>query len=333
MSLPVLNIDLKLNLKRINALVKDDLDDFDRLISQRLGSDIRLVNEISRHIIDAKGKRIRPLVSLLASRAVTESPSNHVLAALIIELIHTATLLHDDVVDQSLLRRGKPTANAKFGPKPSVLVGDFLYSRSFQLMNEIENEQMMKIMSNTTNTIAEGEVLQFMSANNPKLTEEDYMQIIYRKTSALFEAATEISGVIQNQEKEICLALKKYGRHLGNAFQIIDDCLDYNSSETVLGKNIGDDLMEGKTTLPLIIAQQRGTAAENHLISEAIFNGDLTNLKSILLIIEATESIEYCIERATEETNHAIAELEALPSTKYKDGLIKLATLALGRSN
>jgi octaprenyl-diphosphate synthase len=320
-----------ISFKLIEHLLADDLERFNSLMTQRLGSDIQLVNQISQHIVSGGGKRLRPIVMMLTSKAVNPDSLKHILAALIIELIHTATLLHDDVVDNSILRRGQSTANIKFGPEASVLVGDFLYSRSFQLMIDLNDSRFIKLMSDATNTIAEGEVMQLMHSHNPDLDEPTYMQVIFRKTAALFEAAARGSGLINDQNEAICDALSGYGRHLGNAFQLIDDCLDYSADTEVLGKNIGDDLAEGKMTLPLIIAKRRGTAGERNLIREALTEGNSDNLKSICLIIQSTEALNYCYEIAEAETNKAVASLSLLGRSKYKTALEHLALDSLER--
>jgi octaprenyl-diphosphate synthase len=254
-----------------------------------------------------------------------------VAAAAIIEFIHTATLLHDDVVDSSGLRRGQQTANAVFGNQASVLVGDFLYSRAFQMMVELKELRILDVMANATNTIAEGEVLQLMNCNNPDITEADYMEVIYRKTAKLFEAGTRIGAILSQQPDEIEQALVSYGRHLGQAFQLVDDALDYDAKPEELGKNIGDDLAEGKPTLPLIYAMAHGSAAERHMIREAIETGGTRNLTSIQLAIESAGGLRYTAERAREEVEIAIKALAPLPASKFRDGLVDLAQFSIHR--
>jgi len=319
------------SLDALRALVSDDWADVNRTIVRRLGSDVALVNQVAHHIIHNGGKRLRPLAVLLAARACGEQGQGHVMAAAIIEFIHTATLLHDDVVDSSGLRRGRETANAVFGNQASVLVGDFLYSRAFQLMTELKELRVLDVMANATNTIAEGEVLQLMNCNNPDVGEADYMEVIYRKTAKLFEAGTRIGAILMHQDAAIEHALASYGRHLGQAFQLIDDALDYDANPEVLGKNIGDDLAEGKPTLPLIYAMAHGSAAERHMIREAIETGGTRNLTSIQLAIETSGGLRYTAERAREEVDLAIEALSPLPPSRFRDGLADLALFSIRR--
>lgn len=318
-------------LKQLRSLVEDDWEAVNRLIFRRLGSDVALVNQVAHHIIHHGGKRLRPLTVLLAARACLCESEDPIPAAAIIEFIHTATLLHDDVVDNSGLRRGQQTANSVFGNQASVLVGDFLYSRSFQMMVELREIRILDVLANATNTIAEGEVLQLMNCNNPDITERDYMEVIYRKTAKLFEAGAQLGAILAQQDEAIELALTNYGRHLGRAFQLVDDSLDYDAKPEELGKNIGDDLAEGKPTLPLIYAMNNGSAAERHLIREAIESGNTQNLRSIQLAIESSGGLRYTGERATEEARLAIDCLEALPPSRYRDGLQTLAEFAVSR--
>jgi len=319
------------SLDALRGLVGDDWADVNRTIVRRLGSDVALVNQVAHHIIHNGGKRLRPLAVLLAARACGGRDQNHVAAAAIIEFIHTATLLHDDVVDSSGLRRGQQTANAVFGNQASVLVGDFLYSRAFQMMVELKELRILDVMANATNTIAEGEVLQLMNCNNPDITEADYMEVIYRKTAKLFEAGTRIGAILAQQNDDIEQALVSYGRHLGQAFQLVDDALDYDAKPEELGKNIGDDLAEGKPTLPLIYAMAHGSAAERHMIREAIETGGTRNLTSIQLAIETAGGLRYTAERAREEVEVAIKALAPLPASKFRDGLVDLAQFAIHR--
>jgi octaprenyl-diphosphate synthase len=320
-----------MQLEEIRALVTDDLRSVDKTIVDRLASDVGLVNQISQYIVGGGGKRLRPLSVVLAARACGHSGDKHVPAAAIIEFIHTATLLHDDVVDSSGLRRGQETANAVFGNQASVLVGDFLYSRAFQMMVELKELRILDVLANATNTIAEGEVLQLMNCNNPDISEADYMEVIYRKTAKLFEAGTRIGAILAKESDDVEQALAAYGRHLGQAFQLVDDALDYDANPEVLGKNIGDDLAEGKPTLPLIYAMAHGTAAERHMIREAIETGGTRNLTSIQLAIETAGGLRYTAERARAEVELAIAALERLPPSKFRDALAELAQFAIQR--
>ena len=319
------------SLDALRATVGEDWADVNRVIVRRLGSDVALVNQVAHHIIHNGGKRLRPLAVLLAARACGCAGQNYVAAAAIIEFIHTATLLHDDVVDSSGLRRGQQTANALFGNQASVLVGDFLYSRAFQMMVELKELRILDVLANATNTIAEGEVLQLMNCNNPDTNEADYMEVIYRKTAKLFEAGTRIGAILAAQDETLEQALVSYGRHLGQAFQLVDDALDYDATPEEFGKNIGDDLAEGKPTLPLIYAMAHGSAAERHMIREAIETGGTRNLTSIQLAIETSGGLRYTAERARQEVDIAISALAPLPPSKFRDGLIGLAQFAINR--
>jgi octaprenyl-diphosphate synthase len=318
-------------LAALRKLVQTDWDDVNRLIYRRLGSDVALVNQVAHHIIHHGGKRLRPLTVLLAARACQCEADTPIPAAAIIEFIHTATLLHDDVVDNSGLRRGQETANSVFGNQASVLVGDFLYSRSFQMMVELKELRILEVLANATNTIAEGEVLQLMNCNNPDITEVDYMEVIYRKTAKLFEAGSRLGAILAARDDETEQALADYGRHLGRAFQLVDDALDYDAKPEELGKNIGDDLAEGKPTLPLIYAMNNGSAAERHMIREAIESGSTQNLRSIQLAIQTSGGLRYTAERAEAEAALAVEALEELPASSYRDGLKTLAEFAVRR--
>lgn len=318
------------SLDSLRELVTEDWEDVNRVIYRRLGSDVALVNQVAHHIIHHGGKRLRPLVVLLAARTCGIADRTHIGGAAIIEFIHTATLLHDDVVDNSDRRRGQRTANTLFGNQASVLVGDFLYSRAFQMMVEIRDLAVLDVLANATNTIAEGEVLQLMNCNNPDATETDYMEVIYRKTAKLFEAGARIGALLAGKPEHES-AFIAYGRHLGQAFQLVDDALDYDASPEELGKNIGDDLAEGKPTLPLIYAMDHGSAAERHMIREAIETGGTQNLRSIQIAIESTGGLRYTTECAAEEAQKAIDALASLPRCKYRDGLVMLARFAVDR--
>jgi octaprenyl-diphosphate synthase len=318
------------SLETLRQLVAEDWMAVNRLVVQRLGSDVALVNQVAHHIIHSGGKRLRPLTVLLAAKASGYDGDSHIPAAAIVEFIHTATLLHDDVVDASGLRRGQETANALFGNQASVLVGDFLYSRSFQMMVELGEIRILDVLADATNTIAEGEVLQLMNCNNPDITEADYLEVIYRKTAKLFEAGTRIGAILAGEttsEQPLIL----YGRHLGQAFQLVDDALDYGATTQELGKNIGDDLAEGKPTLPLIYAMKNGSAAERHMIREAIETGGTQNLTSIQLAIETSGGLRYTAERAQQEAELAIRALDDLADTPFKGALRRLAEFSVRR--
>ncbi|MET0281220.1 MAG: polyprenyl synthetase family protein [Steroidobacteraceae bacterium] len=329
-----------MTLEEIRGLVGADLQAVDEVIRTRLDSSVPLVGAVAEHIVAGGGKRLRPLIVLLAARAAAGGqplPGNsHLQAAALIEFIHTATLLHDDVVDHSSMRRGRETANALFGNEASVLVGDFVYSRAFQMMAAIGVQRVMEIMAEATNVIAEGEVLQLMNAQDPDTTEERYLEVIHRKTAKLFEAGAEVAAVLAGAPVEVQRALRAYGRFLGTAFQLIDDVLDYRSDPSSRGKNLGEDLAEGKMTLPLIHALRHGGSAEQELIRAAIASaGDADaptpDLARIIACIDATGGIEYTRERALEESRAAAAVLAPVPPSPYRDALAALAEAAVGR--
>ena len=320
-----------MNIAEIRAPVADDLQAVNALIRQQLRSDVALINQLAGYIIDSGGKRLRPITVLLAAHACGYAGSRHIDAAAIIEFIHTATLLHDDVVDESNLRRGRETANAIWGNQASVLVGDFLYSRSFQMMADIGSMRVMEIMADTTNTIAEGEVMQLLNCHDPDTTEERYMTVIHCKTAKLFEAAARLGAVLADRSPAEEQALARYGLHLGTAFQLIDDVLDYNASSAELGKNIGDDLAEGKPTLPLIHAMRHGTSEEVRIIREAIEQGGLEHIDIVTRTIESTGALDYTARLADEQAEQAIANLALLPQSPAKDALISLARFAVNR--
>ncbi len=313
------------------ALTRDDMQAVDRLISASLKSDVALVSQVSKYIVMSGGKRLRPVIVLLASRALGYEGDQHIRAAAIVEFIHTATLLHDDVVDSSARRRGQDSANMVFGNQASVLVGDFLYSRAFQMMVDIQSMRVMQILADATNTIAAGEVMQLMSVHDPDTTEESYRQVIYRKTARLFEAGAQIAAVLAERDQADENAMILYGQHLGTAFQLVDDALDFNASADELGKNLGDDLAEGKATLPLIYAMQEGTADEKALIRKAILDGGLDQLENIQAIIESTGALQYTAARAQEAADSAIAALVDIPDSDYKQALITIADLSVQR--
>ncbi len=313
------------------ALTRDDMQAVDRLISASLKSDVALVSQVSKYIVMSGGKRLRPVIVLLASRALGYAGDQHIRAAAIVEFIHTATLLHDDVVDSSARRRGQDSANMVFGNQASVLVGDFLYSRAFQMMVDIQSMRVMQILADATNTIAAGEVMQLMSVHDPDTTEESYRQVIYRKTARLFEAGAQIAAVLAERDQADEDAMILYGQHLGTAFQLVDDALDFNASADELGKNLGDDLAEGKATLPLIYAMQEGTADEKELIRKAILDGGLDQLENIQAIIESTGALQYTAARAQEAADSAVAALVDIPDSDYKQALITIADLSVQR--
>lgn len=318
-----------MTLDQIRALVRSDLASVDNVIRARLKSAVPLVDRVAEHIISGGGKRLRPLLVVLASRACGATGQGYLEAAAFIEFIHTATLLHDDVVDGSSMRRGRDTANEVFGNQASVLVGDFVYSRAFQMMAALSSQRVMEIMADATNVIAEGEVLQLMNAHDPDTTEQRYLEVIYRKTARLFEAGAEVAGVLANGTPEVQRALAAYGRHLGTAYQLVDDVLDYRSDPAVRGKNIGDDLAEGKPTLPLIHALKHGSESQKAAIRAAIQQGGLDQLDTIIAAIDATGGLDYAARLAQEEKEKALVALAPLADTPYKEGLAALARFAV----
>lgn len=317
---------------QLNPLIEPQFDAVNDYIINHLGSNVPLVEKIGHYIVEGGGKRLRPLLVLLAANACGYKGEQHISLAAVIEFIHTATLLHDDVVDNSDMRRGKDTANAKWGNAPSVLVGDFLYSRSFQVMVDIGDMAIMQVISNATNVIAEGEVLQLLNCKNPDTTEEAYMEVIIGKTAMLFEAATEVGAILAGATPEQRTALQLYGRHLGIAFQLIDDVMDYLSSAEEMGKNVGDDLAEGKPTLPLIQAMKQADDEGRQLIRQAIRKGGLEDLDPIMQIVTDTGAIEYTQNAAQAQADQAIAALSALPDSSFKATLEQLAHIAVKRS-
>jgi len=322
-----------MNFTSISNLVSDDMDAVNNLIQQRLKSDVVLVNQLSTYIINSGGKRMRPLLALLVARACHYQGKDHIDIAAIIEFIHTATLLHDDVVDESDLRRGKNTANNVWGNQAAVLVGDFLYSRSFEMMINVGKMRIMEILATTTNTIAEGEVLQLLNCNDADTDEQRYMDVIYSKTAKLFEAACLIGAVLAELNEKDQQSIAHYGLHLGTAFQLVDDILDYSASAEDMGKNIGDDLAEGKPTLPLIMALQRCSASEAKIIRHAIENGGTDQLETILKIIKSTDALTYTKARAKEQVNMAISSLDCLPESTYKTALEALVKFTISRTH
>ncbi|MBS0579014.1 MAG: octaprenyl diphosphate synthase [Proteobacteria bacterium] len=318
-----------MTLQEIRALVQADLESVNSVIRARLKSAVPLVDQIAEHIISGGGKRLRPMLVVLCARAAGIQGQAHIEAAAFIEFVHTATLLHDDVVDGSSLRRGRDTANRVFGNQASVLVGDFVYSRAFQMMAAIAQQPVMEIMALATNVIAEGEVLQLMNARDPDTTEQRYLEVIYRKTAKLFEAGAEVAAVLSGVTPAVRQALADYGRHLGTAYQLVDDVLDYRSNPSERGKNLGDDLAEGKPTLPVIHALRHGSESQREAIREAIRRGGLAQLEPVIAAIDATGGLDYTLALAREQCALALRALEALPDSKYRSGLAALARFAV----
>ncbi len=312
-------------------LIRQDLLLVDQVISDRLTSEVPLIKQVSQYIISAGGKRLRPALLLMVDGALGgKHPSRHVLAA-VVEFIHTATLLHDDVVDESTLRRGRATANERFGNAPSVLVGDFLYSRAFQMMVDVSNMRVMEVLSDATNVIAEGEVQQLVNMHDPSIDEQTYLRVIRSKTAKLFEASARLAPILCGASRETEVACATYGQAIGTAFQVIDDLLDYEGSASELGKNLGDDLREGKVTLPLICAMQHGNLAQQQLLKEAIVNGDFSRMDDILQIIRETGALEATRASARAEARRAMAAAQALPVNRYQEALLQLAADLLER--
>ncbi len=321
-----------MDLNAIRSLAADDMAAVNRIIQERLRSDVALVNQLSHYIINSGGKRLRPLLVVLTARACGHQGQDHALLAAVIEFIHTSTLLHDDVVDGSELRRGRATANTVWGNQASVLVGDYLYSRSFEMMVSLNRMHVMQVMSATTTTIAAGEVMQLMNVHDPDVTEERYLEVIYRKTGALFEAGCRLAATLDDPASPIADDMAAYGRHLGTAFQLIDDVLDYTGDTKEIGKNVGDDLAEGKPTMPLIYAMRTGTEEQRALIRAAIEQGGLDRIEEIQKAVEKTNAIAYTRGLARVEAERAIASLRCLPDSGYKTALESLARLSVERS-
>lgn len=322
-----------MDLSAIQTLIHADRCAVDREINRRLDSEIALIRELGAYIINSGGKRLRPSIVLLAAHACGYPGSDHIKVATIVEFIHTATLLHDDVVDASELRRGQSTANAVWGNEASVLVGDFLYSRAFEMMVEVGNVRVMEILATTTNTIAEGEVLQLLNCNNPEITEAEYIRVIQSKTAKLFQAAAQLGAVLATASATTERALADYGMHLGTAFQLIDDVLDYSADSATLGKNIGDDLAEGKPTLPLIHALRDSNGQGRALIRAAIEQGGLEHIDAVLHAIESTGSIAYTAAQAENEAHLAVQALAAIPDSPFKQALLDLAHFSVHRNH
>lgn len=321
-----------IDFESIKNLTKIEARAVDQLIVNELSSDVVLINQMGHYIVGNGGKRLRPMLLLLAAKALGQVDDKHLILAAVIEFIHTATLLHDDVVDESDLRRGKESANAVWGNAASVLVGDYLYSRAFEMMVRTGNMRVMEILSKTTTLIAEGEVLQLLNCNNPETTEAKYLEVISRKTAILFSAATRLGAVISGVSSETEEGLAKYGQHLGIAFQLIDDALDYKANKDELGKNLGDDLAEGKPTLPLIHAIQKGSESDAKIVIDAIQNGKRELFNEVYAVVQRTQAIAYTERRADEEAENAIEALAVLPESDYKDALIQLAKFSVQRN-
>ncbi len=321
-----------IDFQAIKRLTEQEAVDVDRLILDQLSSDVILINQVGHYIVGNGGKRLRPMLLLLAAKALGGVQPGHKIMAAVIEFIHTATLLHDDVVDESDLRRGKESANAVWGNAASVLVGDYLYSSAFEMMVSTENMRVMEILSKTTTAIAEGEVMQLLNCNNPDTDEAQYLAVIARKTAILFSAAMRLSAVISGADRALEDHLADYGLHLGIAFQLIDDVLDYTAEQKDLGKNLGDDLAEGKPTLPLIYAITHAEASESAIIIDAIKQGRREAFNEVYAVVRKTQAIDYTEQRANEEADKAISALAGLPDSEYKTALADLARFSVQRT-
>jgi octaprenyl-diphosphate synthase len=319
-------------IEALREFIADDMKAVDEVIRHRLTSDVALVRKIAEYIIAGGGKRLRPILLVLSARACGYEGVDHRELAAVVEFIHTATLLHDDVVDESRLRRGQPTANALFGNSAAVLVGDFVYSRAFQMMVGVEDLKVLRVLADATNVIAEGEVMQLMNCRNADLDEQGYLRVIRYKTAKLFEAATRLGAVLGRSGDEVEEAMAAYGAHLGTAFQLIDDVLDYSGDQSVIGKNVGDDLAEGKATLPLIYVMKHGTRDQGALVRHAIEHGGLDELAAVLEAIRASGALEYARAQARKESDAAGVALHALPDSKYRDYLLQLTDFAVTRT-
>lgn len=321
-----------MNADQILAPVAEDMAAVNQLIADRLRSDVALINQLSSYIINSGGKRLRPLLVLLSARACGYPADRHIQLAAIVEFIHTATLLHDDVVDASELRRGQETANAVWGNEASVLVGDFLYSRAFQMMVEVGDARILQILADATNTIAEGEVLQLLNVHNANTSEDEYLRVILNKTAKLFEAGAQLGAILAGMSQADEQAMAAYGLHIGTAFQLIDDVLDYSAEPDRLGKNIGDDLAEGKPTLPLIYTMENGSKADADYVREAIEKGGLERIDGVVAALKRTDAISYTRQIARREAEQAQAALMVLPESAYRHSLEALAGYSIERS-
>ena len=322
-----------MDLSPILDLTRADREALDQEINRRLHSEVALINQMGAYIIHSGGKRLRPLLVILSARALGYTGDRHISLAAIVEFIHTATLLHDDVVDASALRRGKATANTVFGNEASVLTGDFLYSRAFEMMVDAGSMRIMEVLAKTTNTIAEGEVMQLLNCHDPDISEERYFQVIYGKTAKLFEAATRLGAILTDSTPDVEEALARYGMHLGTAFQLIDDVLDYTADSQTLGKNVGDDLAEGKPTLPLLYALRTGNDTQRAILRTAIEEGGREHIDVVLSAIESTGANAYTARKAGEEAQRAAEHLVAIPESPFKQALLDLARFSVTRTH
>jgi octaprenyl-diphosphate synthase len=319
------------SMERIRSVIGPDMQSVDGVIRKRLASEVVLINQIAHYIVESGGKRLRPALVVLAGNLFRAKPEHvHELAA-VIEFIHTATLLHDDVVDESSMRRGRKTANAEFGNAASVLVGDFLYSRAFQMMVSVGSQRVMEVLADATNVIAEGEVLQLLNIHDPDTDEEKYLRVVRYKTAKLFQAAAQVGAILGNANAKDEKALADYGTHLGTAFQLVDDILDYSGDQQETGKNIGDDLAEGKPTLPLIYAMRAGTAAQKDAVRRAIEQGGLTELDAVVRAIRETGALDYARRAAQTEATAAANAISHLPDSVYRAALLELCVFAVER--
>lgn len=321
-----------MSIDAIREFIAEDLRAVDAVIRQRLDSDVALIRRIADYIIGGGGKRLRPALLILSARATDYRGTHHHALAAVVEFIHTATLLHDDVVDESALRRGRATANALFGNAAAVLVGDFVYSRAFQMIVAVDNMRVLRVLADATNVIAEGEVLQLMNCHNADHDEDGYLQVVRYKTAKLFEAATRLGAILSGAGHEIEEAMAAYGAHLGTAFQLIDDVLDYSGDHAVIGKNVGDDLAEGKATLPLIYVMRNGAPEQAQVVRRAIESGGLDDLDAVLEAIGASGAIEYARAQAGAEARTACRALERVAPSRHRDYLLELADFAVTRS-
>ncbi len=328
----LLSSDTRFNLDDLKGLTAGDMLRVNQVITDNLASEVALINQLSQHIIYSGGKRLRPILVLLSAKACGYSGDDDALLAAVVEFIHTATLLHDDVVDDSQMRRGQQTASNIWGNEAAVLVGDYLYSRAFQMMVRAQSMRIMDLLANATNTIAQGEVLQLLNINDPDTSEQKYQQVIYGKTACLFEAATQIGAILGNADPQVEQGLREYGKHLGTAFQLVDDALDYTANSDELGKNVGDDLAEGKPTLPLIYAMQHGNDEQKALIRNAIKEGGLEHIDAITDAINETGALDYTREQAATESALAKTAIKSLAENKFKQALTFLADYAVERS-
>jgi octaprenyl-diphosphate synthase len=325
--------DLSAPLGNLKDLIASDMDAVDQLIRRRLDSDVFLIRQVAEYIISGGGKRLRPALVLLAAGSLGYRGGHHHELAAVVEFIHTATLLHDDVVDESALRRGRDTANARFGNPASVLVGDFLYSRSFQMMVSLQNMRVLEVLAEATNTIAEGEVLQLLNVNDADVDEARYLEVVRRKTAKLFEAAARLGAIIGGASSTVEAGFARYGAHLGTAFQLLDDVLDYSGDLGQTGKNLGDDLNEGKPTLPLIHVMLRGSPEQAKVVREAIEKGGRDSFDAVLAAIRDTGALDYARSQARSEAKMACDAINELPGSAYKDSLVELASFAVDRNH